>query len=481
MNKHPEWVTKHKRKGTEIRFINGHYYMYEVSSKWDKTLKRSKKITGKILGKITEKDGFIESDKSKLRKGQLNPSRIYCKEYGAVAFFDSHLKNYEALLQKHFPDYWREILVLAFVKLLHQSTLKNVDFHYLNSYISTLYPDLKLKSKDLTELLRNIGNLRLNIVDFFKEFSTDNDSIIFDGTDLVHNSRQSEFNKFSKTKQGTFDNVDNLMFIFSTKSRKPLYYRIIPGNIKDVKSFKLCLTESGIEDAVIIADKGFYSKANLEKLQSLDLQYIIPLKRNNSAIEYEQLKDIATKAKGKYFKFEDRIIWTYESIKDGVKINLFFDEELRVREIKDYLNRIETHPEAYSLEKFEENQHTFGTIALMNNLEKSASEVFSQYKSRNQIELMIDALKNILEADKSYMQNDRALEGWMFVNHIALMWYYELLNILKNNELNKKFSPMDILRFLKEIKKINIDNTWYNSEITKGYEKIIKLLAVNIT
>ena len=31
-----EWVTKHKRKGTEIRFINGHYYMYEVISKWGK-------------------------------------------------------------------------------------------------------------------------------------------------------------------------------------------------------------------------------------------------------------------------------------------------------------------------------------------------------------------------------------------------------------------------------------------------------------
>lgn len=44
---------------TEIRCIKNHFYVYEISSKWDAQKHRPKKVTGKCIGKITEKDGFI--------------------------------------------------------------------------------------------------------------------------------------------------------------------------------------------------------------------------------------------------------------------------------------------------------------------------------------------------------------------------------------------------------------------------------------
>ncbi len=59
---HPDWALAHKRKGTELRLIRGIYYLYEVSSKWSPEKKHAVKITGKLLGKITEKDGFVEPD-----------------------------------------------------------------------------------------------------------------------------------------------------------------------------------------------------------------------------------------------------------------------------------------------------------------------------------------------------------------------------------------------------------------------------------
>ena len=71
MLKHPQWALKHKKKGTELRFINGHYYLYEITSKWDSKIKRSKKITLGILGKITKEEGFVESEKHKLKELSL--------------------------------------------------------------------------------------------------------------------------------------------------------------------------------------------------------------------------------------------------------------------------------------------------------------------------------------------------------------------------------------------------------------------------
>ena len=64
---HPDWTLKQKKPGTELRYIRGNYYPYGVSSKRNKEKKRAQKVTGKILGKVTE-NGFIES----VRRQTLN-------------------------------------------------------------------------------------------------------------------------------------------------------------------------------------------------------------------------------------------------------------------------------------------------------------------------------------------------------------------------------------------------------------------------
>jgi hypothetical protein len=58
---HPTWATQHKRPGTELRFIRGRYYLYEVSSKWNPEKKRAQKVTGRIMGSVTEEKGFVPS------------------------------------------------------------------------------------------------------------------------------------------------------------------------------------------------------------------------------------------------------------------------------------------------------------------------------------------------------------------------------------------------------------------------------------
>ena len=65
--------------------------------------------------------------------------------------------------------------------------------------------------------------------------------------------------KFGKSKQDTYDSKANIMLVFSIEIQRPANYRILSVNIKDIKAFKLCLEESHVKDAVIIADKGFYS------------------------------------------------------------------------------------------------------------------------------------------------------------------------------------------------------------------------------
>lgn len=484
MTTHPDWALKHKKKGTELRFLNGRYYLYQVTSKWDPQKKRSKKITGKLLGKITREDGFIESDKNKLRRQTLSISKLTVKEYGVTAFIENHLSEYKALLKKHFPEFWEQILVLAYGRMVYHSPMKNMEFHYHHSYLSVLYRGLKLSPKQLTVFLREFGVQRQNIVSFFHEFSGSRNNILFDGTDLISNSKRMDITKYSKTKKGTYDSAVNMMFAFSVDMQLPLYYKFLPGNIKDIKSFKLCLKELQIKDAVVIVDKGFSSKANVEELISEGLKFIIPLKRNNSLIDYTKVERGNKKDFDGFFKFQGRIIWYYTYVVDKEKnltINLYMDEELKLEENKDYLNRIETVPEKYNMDGFFKKQHTFGTIAMLDNTTKDAQTVYVNYKSRSQIEEMIDVLKNVIEADSSYMQNEQALETWMFINYITLHWYYKIYQLLVKYELTKKFSPMDFILFLKEIRKVKINTKWYSAEITTKTQKILDKVNIPIT
>ena len=477
---HPDWATKFRKHGTELRFLNGKYYLYEVSSKWNPEKKRSQKISGKLLGRITQEDGFIESDKAKLRKRELSISNICVKEYGICAFIDSYLQDYKILLKKYFPKHSELILALTYCRLMFQSPLKNAEFHYLKSYLSELYPNLSLSPKNLTVLMREIGVQRKQIVAFFKEFNISDDNIIFDGTDIFCNSKQIDAAKFSKSKNGTFDFVTNIMFAFSTGLELPIYYRLLPGSIKDIKAFKLCLEESNIKDAVVIADKGFYSKDNIKSLKEENLSFIIPLKRNNSLIDYSTI--IANDRNNlSFFMFEDRVIWYYSLIIGSETLNVYIDDELKTEEIRDYLLRTKSLPEDYSIEKFNEKQYSFGTIALMHNLNKSPEVAYIDYKSRMQIEVMIDTLKNVIEADSSYMHNEQSLEAWMFINFIALHWYYRILQLLKVNCLNKKYSPADFLKFLAEVKKVKINDNWHLAEITKKNSDILISVGIHIT
>ncbi len=478
---HPLWATKHKYKGTELRLINGKYYLYEVSSKWDPQKKRAKKISGRILGRITKKDGFVESEKTKLRKNQLKILSLSTKEYGLTAFIQSHLSEYEVLLKKHFPGYWEIILILTYGRFAHKSAMKNMEFHYLHSYLSEIYPNVSISSKKLSYILREIGAKRENITDFFNEFSTANDNIIFDGTDLLSSSKKMDITKFSKSKKGTYDSLLNIMFVFSVGLQLPIYYRISAGNIKDIKAFKLSLKESNIKNAVIIADKGFYSITNINELNAESLHFIIPLRRNNKHICYNKIENSNKKSFDGYFKYNKRIIWFYSIEIESEKITVFLDDELKTEETKDYLNRVDVFPEKYDLETFHKKQKAFGTITLMHNTNKKPNELYIDYKSRGQVEEMIDVLKNVVKSDKSYMQNELALEAWMFINYIALHWYYKIMNLLKKHELNNKYSPMDLVDFLKEIRKVKINNNWYNSEITKKTSDLLENIGVHIT
>ena len=488
---HPDWALKQKRPGTELRYIRGNYYLYAVSSKWNKEKKRAQKVTGKILGRVTE-NGLIGSasrqilgQESKVENGAISTIKpISTKSAGLGCFLESLLSEVLAGLRKHFEGDADAIYCASLMRLAHQTPLKNMNLHLRENFLSESFPHVSLTDKKVSSLLRSIGSDRERINNFFKEFSRTGENILMDITAIHSKSEQMSVNQRGYNGQGSFDPQANLLLLFSQSRREPVYYRLLPGNIRDVKSVQLTLKEIRAADTVFVADKGFYSESNIEEMEQAHLQYLIPLKRNSSLIDYEQLKKTGKSGFTHFFKFQDRFIFcAFRELNNGKMLYTFLDDYLRLEEERAFLNRMETQKEEkLTIDDFHEKTHTLGTFSIITNLkEKEPQDIYKMYKARMEVETAFDAFKNTLEADRSYMHNDESFEGWMFINYIALLAYWKMLKVLMAKELLAKFSINDLIIHLSYIRKIRINGNWHLAEITDKTRRLLAKLECHIT
>jgi hypothetical protein len=479
--KYPDWVLKHKRPGTEIRDIRGHYYLYAITSEWDRVKKRAVKKTIGILGKITDA-GFVESPTHQLRESKLVIKPVWQREFGFTHFLQTCLQDTVNKLQQFFPDCWQTIVGMSFCRFVYQSPLKNMDFRFRHSYLSELYPAVNLDKDNLTVFIRQLGEEREAIRDYFNSFwNKDQRSVLFDVSSITSLSKKMEtFPHIGYNNKKNFDPQLNIMLVHSVEQRMPLYYRILPGNIREVKAFSLSLKEFGKSgDVTVITDKGFFSNGNLTEMREEGILYIIPLRRNVSLIDYSRLQaGLSYEKLDGYFSFEKRVVWYYTLQTEWGTLYVFVDDFLKVEEQRDYLMRIEKYPDKYTIAEYHQKQPQFGTIALLTNGKTTAQETYENYKSRNEIEVLFDAYKNMLHTDRTYMQSDIAMEAWMFINFIAIQWYYITFNLLKKHKLTKTYSPQDLMMRLAEIKKLKINDQWHLSEATKSTVDLLKKLKI---
>ncbi len=477
---HPEWALKQKFKGTELRLISNKYYLYRISSRWDKEKKRSVKITNEFLGRITEKDGLIP--KGQRSKKSKPKAPIMAREYGATQMLSGIGQDIIQSLQTYFPEDWNTIYVLALQKLLYQAPLKNMDFLFQESYLSILYKDLNLKKNKLTDFMKTLGRQDSALLAFKKQFMKGSKHIVFDLTHIISKSKKMDINLQGYNSKRDFEPQINLFYLFSTDQQMPGYYRILPGNISGIKALKLTIDEAELKDCTVIGDKGFGSKSNIEKLEKEELNYILPLRRNSSFAKYNKLQSRDyRKAFDGHFIYQKRPIFYSRYQHEGRNCILFHDEKLRQKEVSDYLLRVEEEHENYSMDRFHDKQLAFGTLLMVTNLsDSSAQNIYEQYKTRMEVETMFDVLKNTLQSDTSYMQSNESFEAWMFINHIALLLYYRLYGRLKKANLLKSYSPKDVLLRLSRIQKIYIKNSWETSEVNSKTLKLIKKLELPI-
>ena len=447
---YPDWVLKYKRKGTLVQKKGDNlFYLYRVHSRWNKEKGRAQLITDEYLGRITP-EGLIEPKAKRMMK---RFDQITVKEYGAT-FLIQHLSNdIMKTLKEHFHE-WKEIFVFAGMRLMHVSPMKNVEFLYRTSYLSETLGDAYVSPDSLGKMLRDIGMDRGSMVKFMKSLMKGSRYMALDLTHVLSMSEGIISATLGHNSTSEFLPQVQLALLFSLDHDAPAYFRVLPGAINSVMSLRATMEESGASHVVLVADTGFYSAANLESLKSMKLSYIMPLKRNSRLIDYSCRIE-------RNFMFHDQPIFYWKYERSERYMYTFRNDFLKAEEEKDYLRREKTSA------KFRAVGERMGTISVITNLKVSGEIVYDMLKSRMEVEQAYDTFKNTIHADRSYMRDDHQMQGWMFVNFIALMMHYRIYAMLRKHDALSKYSVHDVIEHLERVQMLKIGEEWKLSEIPK--------------
>ncbi|MDY0289665.1 MAG: hypothetical protein RBR15_12640 [Sphaerochaeta sp.] len=156
-----------KPKNTEIKHINGHWYLYGRATRYNPETGKSTKVSGTLLGSITE-GGFVE------KRVKLSPGKaIEVVELVASQYFIQKGARIREKLKLFFPDLWREMFCLAIMALVHDRDVARCEIHYETSILCALFPHLDLSFASLEILFDRIEKDGENIRAFMLALSSD--------------------------------------------------------------------------------------------------------------------------------------------------------------------------------------------------------------------------------------------------------------------------------------------------------------------
>ncbi|MCD4786307.1 MAG: transposase [Candidatus Eremiobacteraeota bacterium] len=504
-HKRPDFVTNFdKPKNTEIKYISNKWYLYERFSSYDPVTRKSRKVSGKILGSITE-DGFIPR---KVHHSAI--TEIEVVELGASLYFHSHTTEIRQKLQEFFPTVWREIYVIAILRVVYGKAFKRISLHYETGFLSKAYPGLALSPGSITPLLKRVGRDRGAIRKFMGSFAAEKDRfILFDGHRILSASRSMDNAETGYDSKCRYLPQVNLIYLFSLgqESGHPEYYKQYLGSVPDVTAFGDIVSESGAagKDVTLVADKGFGSEGNFELIEDSGMKYIIPLRRGNLEVKG---KVPASQAGYSFaFLYHGRSIFCMTFTREGYHIHLYLDTSLLYAETNDLVARLQKKNTTIGLRREKEQKRRsrskgrlsdeqlatlvpqevsevvadsleMGTISVKTNrTDLNAQQVYSIYKQRQAIEQYFKTYDCTLGYDASYMRDTYSFEAWLFLNHLCSMMGFDALEAIATAGEEKNISLDDLLQTLRKVKANKIGDAWYPAKITRKTQALCEKMG----
>ena len=444
-------------KKLELKVIGGNYYLYIAKGVWDRKKKKPVKKTV-LLGSIDENGTFRE----KRPKRIFSSSMVY--EYGNSQLVWNLCQDMYKIMEKH--PYRDQVTAMAMVKAIDPMPLRLVSSRFQKLYISrTLKTDLD--PDELSRILGYIGNHFPDLYEMFRKVMEPGGLLFYDMTSIISYSRNLKLAEKGYNADHEHENQVTVIMAFSVKSWIPVAVDVFYGSVKDIKSLGYFIDRFRDQDIGFIMDRGLFSEGVIKDLRKLKMHYIVPLRRNSTMVPDKVKFDSA-------FMYNGRPIQASRRSSRIGYIYMFQDPMMRAEEESSILRDVALS--GRDMEYFEGKKRRLGTFAIASDMDRNPSDIYEQYKSREEVEQVFDTMKGDLESDKTYLRDNEKVKGFFFIVFLALRIRFRILRVLKDHDLLGKMSVNEVIFELSKMERIvEKSSTEYFAAVPKKVEKIVDL------
>ncbi len=354
--------------------------------------------------------------------------------------------------------------------------------------------------------------------------------LAYDTTSISSYSKSLKQVKYGMNKDHDPLPQINLALLFGEKSRLPVYFRKLPGNISDVKTINNLLSEIDflhLNKVKLVMDRGFYSEKNINALYKHHYKFLIAAKTSLKFVK-NKLDEVRGKMVSRpYYSSKYGIYftsfmtnWDYSETKkhtgDVIKekrriyLHLFYnnqratDDKVSLNKLLDNLEeellsgrRNPKHEKLY--EKYyevketpirgvtltpkedviEATENNYGYFALISNGIKDPLDALEIYRSKDVVEKAFGNLKERLNLRRTSVSSEETLDGKLFVQFIALIYLSYIKKVMSDNQLFKKYTMQEFLDELDIIERYEQPGCKHKvSEITKKQNGLYSYFGV---
>ena len=375
----PEHIRAMKPRGTMVKAISGHYYVYEYRSVTEGGRRRTR--MGRCVGKIEEGRGYVPNS------GRASGSEITTLEFGDWAVALSASAPVRGLLGEHFhADDADRIWALACMFCVRGVTpARDARRVWEQSALSLALPSVALGERAVGELLDALGRRQGPVLAFERALAEASSRLVaVDGHVVGSGSLLNDLAGKGYRFGATHCDQMNLLMAYDALGGSPLACRIVEGGLLDKASLADLVADVPLDGVLWLVDSGFHSAANVELLSSGNNDYIMPLHKGlracKDAVAEMDLRERFSWARGRKATVVE---WKEHDAGGGRRVLVLRDRDQAAVERANYLRYLAQGRKGHAEDGFASAEPFFGVCVLQTSLaDATAEQVWDHHERR---------------------------------------------------------------------------------------------------
>ena len=469
----PDWAAKHRTKNVEIHQRGQNYYAYRIGSTYVPTLKRSRKITEKYLGKVTREGIVPPRPKGPVRYGGA-------LDAGNITFLDRFVEPLKTALVESFPNDWQSLLCAAVLKLCYLEPFSRLQLRYETSLAKRRWPEAHMGDDALSGLVSRIGFQWASQRDVFRTLAQDEKHMAIDLSHVFSESQNIPWLEYGHNGDDVWRPQLQMLLCWGATTHRPGYLQLLSGATHSAQTLAHLIREIPLQEVIAVMDKGFWSPDNVKAFEESNVHYAMALRRDLPIVHLASSTQYR-----KHFLYREHAQWWRADEWEGRTLYHYLDKRIADDEESAYLRRIETAKTTELKRKemaaYRKARHELGTLSILTDTGIDAAQVYTLYKERREVEYAFDALQNDLRGDVTWMRSREGMAGYFFILFLSLYLYSQVLDHLKCKKLTSTYSVRDVLTYLTKIMVVEVDGRDVLLPVTRQTQTMVDKLEVPIT